>query len=560
MSITPINASQAIGWLSQGKAIGLKDNKFYCYDWKDNVRAVFHQKDERNELQKIVNLIQKNLEGSSGDNKAQWLKLSTAVIKKYANDGKMGKVVAVFDRQLVKQGNIVSFSHPKNQAALEKWKKYDMEEELYKKHPEFSTFLETSGLLSQIKVTRSEGNTAVRPKEIDGEAALFVNGEWMKWSQLKATFEAVYSSHYHETFVIHKETRDVYTFLDNGRGLQPHHPFLTELSPVSKLNEEEYQKVLDKAHCFIRPEEASLTDADRAELNKDRSFVIQIVSSYTSGSKTKAGDLIYHSKHPYLRLIVGEDNPQLNIKKGDVYEVGYGWKKAVKLPLIASQGQFRSPDLWEYKSVKDRIVTNVPVSKEEAHAFYKFTQRYHRDGVNLGKATGFHLIRQNCTTYVRSALQAAGVTLPTEIALDDLLREITPNWFKTLGAGLKWIAKTAGAGISRAVTLLPRAVKDKCDWVAAKVKEVALKAFVTIAAVCSIPLRFLLGGGLGTGGVAFAPPGKPEKRINPELANLKAWLSLSHYKFNLPGILQRWQREQASTFVSHNPIKLAIVP
>lgn len=553
-TVSNSNPIEALDWLSQGKDIGLKENKFFCYGWKDKATVFLHLKSERKEVQKIIDFIQGNLQIASNEGKQEWLTLSNVIIKKYASNRNVGKIVTVFDREIVKQGDEVTFSHPKNQASFKKWKNYGMPEALYQRHPEFCTFLETSGLLSQMKVTRDV------PKEIDGEPALTVDGQWMKWSHFKNAFEAVHSPKYNETFIVKKETRDVYTYLDNGKGLQPHHPYLTELSPISKLNDEEYQKVLEKAHCFIRSNETELTDNERNKRNEERPFIIQIVSSHIDGPQSKASRLLYRSKHPYLRLIVGKDNPQLNIRKGDVYEVGYGWKNKVPLPLIASQGQFRSPDLWEYKASKEKIVTNIPVSKDEAHAFYRYTQRYFRDGVNLGKAIGFHLVDQNCSTYVRASLQSAGITVPTEIAVNDLIHEIAPNWVRNIGAALGKAKEMVSIGVVRTIALLPPGLREGCQFIAAKIAAWSLKFFETITAFCLVPLKTALGGILGKGGVAFAFAKESKDKIDAELTHWKAWFRLSRYRFNLPGILQRWQREQESTFISNNSVRLAIVP
>lgn len=561
MNIVPnSNPTQAIEWLSQGNNIGLKDGTFFCHDWQYKVSTIFHRKEQQKEVQKIVNFIKENLNTASIEQKQVWLKLSDIVIKKYARNGNVGKIVALFDREIATQKNEVAFSHPKHVAAFQKWKNNDMSEALYQKHPEFCTFLESSGLLSQIKVTRSEGEAQVRPKEIDGEAALFVDGEWMKWPQLKNDFEVVYSPTYQENFIVKKETREVFTYLDNGKGLQPHHPYLTELSPISKLNEEEYQNVLKKAHCFIRPDEMELTEVERAQRNENRPFVIQIVSSLIDGSNVKASQL-YRSKHAYLRLVVGKDNPQLKISKGDVYGIGYRTKHKIHLPLTSSQGQFRSPDSYEYKMSKEQVVTNIPVSKEEARAFYKYTQGYFRDSTNLGKAIGFHFVKQNCTSYVRKSLQAAGIQVPTEIAVNDLLWEIAPNWILSIGKFLKKAKEQASVGFAHCITFLPSSIKKGYHFIAAKVKDLTLKLFDAIAAVSLIPLKAVLGDGLGNGGVAFASPGENKKnKIVPQLKNWKTWFQISNYKFNLPFVLQNWQREQASTFIFERPIKLAIVP
>lgn len=555
------NSSQALEWLSQGKNISLKGNEFICCERKNKFLAVFYKKHERKELQKVTNFIQTNLKSAQENNRECLFNLSNAIITKYANNKNVEKIIALFERKIVKQGNNKNFSHPSNQASFNKWKKYEMPEELYKKHPEFCSFLESSGLLSQIKITR-DSNNELRPKEIDGEAAIFVNGEWMKWPQLNETFEAVYSSTYQETFIVKKNTREVYTYLDNGKGLQPHHPFLTEFTPVSVLNEDDYQKVLKKAHCFIRPQEAHLSESDRNKMNEDRTFIIQVVTTFDKGPNTKSAKL-RNTTHAFVRLIVGKDNPQLNIKKGEVYEVGYFRQssKSLKAPLLkADQGRFRSPDSYEYKTGSGKVITSIPVAKEEARAFYLYTQRYFRDGVNLGKFTGFHFVHQNCSTYVRAALQAAGIAVPTQISFNNLFYAFIPNWIRSIGQKLATAKNATTKQLDRTIGFLPSGFRNRLRSAVSKVVHFVSKFFEGVTAFSvGVPLKAALGGLTGEGGVAFKTP-ESEPQIQPELSNWKRWFNLSNYKINMPGVLRDWQQEQPSTFVSENPIKMAIVP
>lgn len=423
------------------------------------------------------------------------------------------------------------------------------------KHPDFCRFLESSGLQSQIKITR---DVLV---EVDGQATLLVEGKIMAWPTIQEKFEAVYSKRYRETFLIDKQTRTTYTYLDNGKGLQPHHPFLTEATPLSQINDEEYNKVLASAQTFVREDEANLSADERNERNKNRTFIFQLVTSHTQGPNTNLHQLLTRSRHPYLRVIVGEDNPALQTKKGEVYEVGYGWQSKVAIPLIATQGQFRSPDLWEYQNCEERIVTNIAVSKLEANALYNFTLKYHRDGVNLGNATGFHLLHQNCSTYIRSALQVAGITVPTEISLTDLIKKVAPDWMHAIGRGYVAARQNIAQKINRVASwIVPKCVNSGIAHVAEKISSVCSKVLKAIAAFTLTPVKAALGGWLGKGGAAFVPINAPARRIEPEIANWKTWFKLSYYRFNLPGILQEWQRAQPSTVVYHKPVKLSIVP
>lgn len=549
-----INLDQATDWLSARYAVDLRHASFVKCSLKDKVYRYFNPAEKNFQIQRITNYVLKKLEDSTLSEEPRYLKFAELLISHYREDRTVEKVIRTFDRQLVKHRAELKFSCLENQEAFQKWISYGMPADIYKKHPQFCLFLETSGLFSQMKVTRHV------PFEIDGEAALLVEGQPMKWSVFNSTFEAVYSKHFKETFLIHKKSRKAFTFLDNDKGFQPHHPYLTERAPISKLNQSDYEKVLSKAQMFVRPEEQALSEIDRQNLNEQRPYILQLVTSYVKGPDTHLHKLLINSKHPYIRLIIGKDNAKLNIQKGEVYEVGYGWKNKVAIPFATTLGQFRSPDIWEYVPCEKKIVTNIPISEHEAQALYRYTMKYHRDGLNLCNPIGFHIVRQNCSTYVRSAMDVAGISVPTEISLGNLLSEIAPDRVK------KWIAvgyemnNGMRSLISRVAWILPHSIQNAFKGVLEKVSLYARGIFKALVAFSLVPLYAALGEGLGEAGVAFVAPGEPQKLIRPDLHSWRNWFKMSNYRFNLPGVLQQWQLKQSSTVVYDHPVKLAIVP
>lgn len=71
-------------------------------------------------------------------------------------------------------------------------------------------------------------------------------------------------------------------------------------------------------------------------------------------------------------------------------------------------------------------------------------------------------------------------------------------------------------------------------------------------------VHFLLGDAIGEGGKAFVLSGEPERQIKPGLTHWDKWFSLARYRFHLPGMLQEWQRAQASTVIYDHPIRLTV--
>ncbi|MFT4554589.1 MAG: hypothetical protein ACI9S8_003243 [Chlamydiales bacterium] len=89
-----------------------------------------------------------------------------------------------------------------------------------------------------MKVTRDKFHI------IGGVPHIKYKNRFISFAELKERFEVVYAPHYHEKLLVKKENQIVHTYLDNGHGLQAHHPFLTELNPISHINEEEYNRVM----------------------------------------------------------------------------------------------------------------------------------------------------------------------------------------------------------------------------------------------------------------------------------------------------------------------------
>lgn len=546
-----INVNQAINWLSQGDSIAWNDGRFSKTDKIEKLKRFCLPGREAEEIKKITNIVKDRLE-SSADERQQLLKLADVIITCYHNISSTKKIVQEFERSIIRYQEEPLFKCKENHVAYQKWIKYGMPAHIYYKHPEFCTFMEESYLLSQIKVTRDVFF------EIDGEAAILVNGTPMKWSEFKENFEI---KHAKELFIVNKHSHQTYTYLDNGQGLQQHHPFLTGLAPISKLGASELSTIVQKASEFVRPGEEHLSTEERSRLNAERPHVIQLVTSYVKNSDSNFSELVINPKHPYLRIISGKDLPHLKIFKGDVFGVGYWWKEKLIIPFETIQGQFRSPDFWEYRSCDKRLVTNIPISHQEALDLYEFTLRYHRDGVDHGSPIAFHLFRQNCSTYARTALQVAGISVPTEMTLPEVVNEIAPEWIQKVGYSFCAFKDNAHLNLKKvSEILLPSPVKNILHWVASKISDLFQRTLASLTALGLVPIGIALGGTLGDGGRAFVPSGAPEERIEPPLKNWKNWFNLSGYTVNLPGVLQRWQCAQASTVVYHKPIKLAIVP
>jgi hypothetical protein len=419
---------------------------------------------------------------------------------------------------------------------LEKWKRYGFDPKLYDKYPDFQKFLFRTPLASQMKLCRDQIT------ELQGEPAILVEGKWVTFKSLQDRFEMKYSPKYRESLIQEKTSGRIYTYLDRGLGLVPHNPFTDACSsPISLLSKADYDKTLSTAKTFNRTKDQS----------KEYDHIIQVVTNCAHDWKDQhpltggLAELFMRPKHPYLRWI----NP-----KGEVYEVGYCSNKIKPLAILATQvGYFRSPDLWEYKQSDERLVTSIPATEEEVKKLSEYTQFFMSGKPEFGQAPAFHPTKQNCSTFVKSAVKyATGLDLSEELNLDQILQKIAPPCLRQLGLylqkGKNWIT-------AKMIQLLPTCIYRCYHWVVEKIKKIGN---LIIAFHLSL-MTGVLGNAKGTTGRAFSTE-TPSARFTPPLKTWRNWFDLSQYRVYCPGALQEWQRLQPSTEIYKNNIKLAITP
>lgn len=430
----------------------------------------------------------------------------------------------------------------------QRWKRSQQPEEIYQRFPEFVSFLDRSKLLSQIKITRD------RVEMIDDEPAIKVDGQFMKASILMKRFKMAESHEFHDQFVV-DDTNNVYTYLDNGKGLQKYHPYLSVGDiPISRVDDGELRKIQTLARQFCRPGDP----IDNVENNQNRSFVLQIVSSYTDRGRSRLSETLRNPRHAYIRIVAGADITDLNVQKGDVWEFGFfAGKNGCSLPMLSTQGRFRSPDQWEYTRCNQRFVTNIAISDEEAKKVFRYVLDYHRRNIQLGHELGFQLTEHNCSVFVREAAKQAGIHVPTEISLPALIDRIAPQVVRDLGNQIcRWFK--AGKQICRdcihkyTMTCFSRLVFISCN----KIAYIFRRGIEMFAAFVLTPIRVMLGGLNGQGGDAF--DSRDDGKVSPPVWKLKNWFNLSSYSCQLPTMIQEWQKQQSSTVVFQDPIRLTV--
>lgn len=459
------------------------------------------------------------------------------IITKFKGHSELHKELLHFDLQLarLKKSDQRTPLLATNVERLKKWKDYGFDPNVFYLNGNFVDFIFDSFLGSQMKVTRCP---QLQLREVDGQPALLVQGQWMSAKTFLTQFESRWDKTYREKFIFKKGTDHVFTYTDTGCGLVPFHPYREGLkTPISKLTKEEYHAVLHSAQRFQRQGE-STTDATSNQKQTERRCILQIVSSRVNEEKkysplTKNLHNLLNRKHPWIRIIAPDE-------LGDgaqVYSIGFNWQARVKKrqPLHTSLGRFRSIDFWEYQAA-ERYVTNIAITSQEFKRLQEFPEKFLREG----QAPAFNLFAQNCSVGVREAVaDATGIELPTGIATYPLLRRLLPDFVSRFLHKTERLFESAKSLIAR---VTPRLVHRAYDFVADKI--VAFYS-ATVAFRLSFFSLFL--------GAARTANGRQlsnaEQKLAPGVCHLPYWYDLSLHRFHLPALLQEWQEQQPSTVI-----------
>ena len=420
----------------------------------------------------------------------------------------------------------------KNIDDFARWKRWGFDHKLFSDHYDFARFLLDTPLGSQMKLFADRGII----KMIDDEPAIQIDGEWTKFSDFRNRFKV--DSYNGEKVLVRSDDSPksglVYTFLDNGKGFQDHHPYLTDRSvAVAHLTDDEFQRTMETAQKFY----------DDAEYSKDFPHIVQIVSSEIDGMNTNFSNLILKPKHPWIRIILGKD--MNGFKKGDVFDGGFGWTKKANLPGVASTGRFRLMDLWNYQPAKRRVVTNVPISDETLLELKAEILKHQRESIQLGRQLGFNLFRHNCTSFInRVGGIIPDLNMQTRIELKDLLHKVSPSWLQSIGTFATTSYRKAHDFGDRVTGALPAFIRIPARAIDRFVRRI----FDFLFALPINLFTYVTGGMLGEKRRGFEEPVGPQK----------VRTSLKDFYYYVPGILQEWQKQQKSTVIFENPKTFAV--
>ena len=489
-----------------------------------NEIAILIKKLGINESQNLVNdLISKlsNHTLSQFISNEKAILVGNRLIKKFKKQKKLESSLIKLDHELAKLRKELNkrkiFKVKPNKINFKKWKMYEFDEDIFINYPEFANYLHQSNLLGQIKVTRD------KIRLIENQPAILVNSHWMTFDIFKNSFKVQHDAALRENFICNAVTDEIYTYLDTGAGLVPHHPYKAGLDhEISYLSLEDYQKTLRCARLFVRAEESNLPQEELQIRQNQRNYILQICTSYIDRGndshpiKGNFNKFMQKIKHPWLRLIDQE---------GKVFEMGFVGNVSGFQFLKTGQGHFRSPDIWAYPHTSERIITNIAITKEEAEKLREFTREFLQETDPIA----FNFLRQNCALFTRIAVKyATEINIPTQISFFNWLGKISPEFL---------------CKVSRVTHKLLRKIREAITHVTPSIINRTVKKYVleklnllwdaTIAFRLSL-LAAIFGGFNGEKGVSF----ETHKMVGPILKKPKYWYDLSFWQFNLPAILQ----------------------
>lgn len=440
------------------------------------------------------------------------------VLEKFGK--KHAKALEVLDRKTHADH---AYQLEKNQKDFARWKRWGFSPDLFHKHYEFVRFLLDTPLGSQMKLFVHDQIITL----VDDEPAILIEGEYKKFSFFKDQFHV--DSFKGENVLVGADGF-VYTYLENGKGLQQHHPYLCDKPiAVARLTDEMFNKTMEAAQKFY----------DKPVSTEEFPHILQIVSSEAEGINTHFTNTLLNAKHPWIRIILGKDMGEH--KKGDVFDVGFGWAQKPLLPGINITGRFRCMDLWNYQSAKRRIVTNIPITAENVIQLNQLVMEHQRASTQLGHQLGFNLFRHNCTAFINAVGKVVpSVGLETRIELKDLVVKVSPEWLKSVGRfGIAGYRKVKGV-----LDELPAFIRVP----ARKIAEIVRRIIDFIVAIPVNVFTYLTGGALGEKNPGF------DRNVEPQLLRTQ----LKDFYYYLPGVLQEWQKRQKSTVYFDKPTTLAV--
>ncbi len=303
------------------------------------------------------------------------------------------------------------FSEDKSQ---KKWEEFGFSSQIAKEHPDFVTFLFTSGIIFSIVMFRNSFGDQGLDVDSYGHPLLKVDGVWTRWDAIKDKIE--YDPKREAVIAIADRSR-MYNYIMPQGLVQKHNARYDELYSVAKVTSEQKEEIQKEAEKFWQAN-------DEVDPGKTKDCVLQVVTTRRDLFKRSwwTENLLDNTpEHVSMRLID---------KEGNLYSFGMKMPPSearrvfAYLPftyLTTATANVSTPDYEEARRFDERRVTSIPLTSERKDAIIQFINEIN------SKDLSFNVAKQNCNKLAQIVLGIAGVEVNTRISFGSLFFRLLPS-------------------------------------------------------------------------------------------------------------------------------------
>ena len=334
--------------------------------------------------------------------------------------------------------------------AQKKWAQFGFNPNIAKSHPDFVTFVCSSGIVYTIAMHKNSFNYIGIEQDSYGHPMLKLDGNWVRWDQLK---EQIVYDPKQEAVVSSKDHSLMYNYIMPQGLVQKHNARYDELYSVAQLDTDQKTTLQTEAAKFWQTNE-------EIDPGQAKECVLQVVTTRRDLLKRNwwTENLLDNTpEHVSLRLID---------KEGKLYSF------SLKMPpneskrvfsfipftyLTTASANVATPDYDEPRPFDERRVTSIPVTSAQKDAIIAFINEINR------KDLSFNVAKQNCNKLAQIVLGIAGVEVNTRISFGTLLYRClpSPSRLPVVGAIFRTankVAQAVSSFFSMLVSYIPKPV------------------------------------------------------------------------------------------------------
>ncbi len=305
---------------------------------------------------------------------------------------------------------------PKNNTdkIQKKWEEFGFNGQIAKEHPDFVSFLFTSGLVFSIVMFQNSFGEKGIDVDSYGHPLLKIEGAWTRWDSFKDTIEYNPKT---EAIVSTKDRSLMYNYIASQGLVQRDNARYDKIYPIAKLSHEQKEEVKKEAANFWQTNQ-------EIDPGIEKDSVLQVVTSRRDlwGRNWWTENLLDNTpEHVSLRLID---------KEGNLYSFGLKMppnearRVFAYLPftyLTTATANIATPDYDETRRFDERRITSIPLTTERKDAILNFINEINKRDLS------FNIAKQNCNKLAQIVLGIAGVEVNTRISFGALFVRLLPS-------------------------------------------------------------------------------------------------------------------------------------